>query len=198
MEFNPVEYIDSIATDFSLRGEIPCKGIFYITIYRNFRMGLQAGEYDAEDEVYSNIMLKVLKRILAYGRNYQTTSNIIEEVLEDFEYDEETYEEDDNLKLHLCSLIKNHYDALGGNFSDPHIVRIIRHWNDENMFELEYWVDELMKSVKDNSILQALNRFRSVEDEKFDLEEATEDYVRKFLLLSETGEDLSEETQVLQ
>ena len=198
MDFKPIEYIDTISTEFRLKGDVPCKGIFYITIYRNFKMDFQAGKFNDEEEIYYSIILKILDKILAYGRNFKTTSNIIEEVAEDFEYDPDTYEEDDNLRLHLCSTLAKKYAELSKDFSDEHLLRIFRHWNDENMFELEYWVNELSKSVKDTTILQTLRRLRIVDEGDFDLETAVEYYARKYLLISESGDDLSKETHVLE
>jgi hypothetical protein len=191
MDFNPIEYIDQISAEFSQKADIPCKGIFYITVYRNLRMYMQSGGLSDDEDIYFSIVPKLLKRMLAYGRNYRTVCSIIEEVLEDFHYKEETYVEDDNLRLHLCDLLKKEYETLGANFSEEHQIRIFRHWNDQNMFELEYWVGELMKSVNDNAILMALRKLSSNNDENFDLEAAVEDYVRKFLLLSKDGKDLS-------
>jgi hypothetical protein len=193
MDFNPTEYIDLLATEFRVKSGVPCKGVFYITIYRNFRIDLQAGEFTIDDDVYQPTINKVLNRILAYGRNFRTTSGIVEEILEDFGYNPETYEEDDNLKLHMCSLLINRYEELSKNFSDEHLLRIFRHWNDENMFEMEYWVDQLVRSVRDNAILQSLRRFSVSEKEDFNLESAVDDYARKFLLLGENGEDLSQD-----
>ncbi len=193
MDFNPIEYIDALSNEFRLKADVPCKGVFYITLYRNFRMGLQAGNFDSDDDIYSMIIPQILNRILAYGRNFQTTCGIIEEILEDFDYNPETYIEDDNLKLRLCSILAEKYEEFSKDFSEPHLRRIFRHWNDENMYELEYWVDELMKSVKDSNILLILRRYRSVDEGEFDLDAAVAFYARKFLLISETGEDLSEE-----
>lgn len=192
MDFNPIEYIDQISTEFSIKADVPCKGVFYITIYRNFRMYKQSGGLDDDEDIYPSIIPKLINRILAYGRNYRTVCSIIEEVLEDFDYNEDTYREDDNLRLHVCDLLKKSYEELGGNFSDEHIVRIFRHWNDSNMFELEYHLGELMKSVNDNSILMALRNFRSSAVDDFNLDEAVEDYAKRFLLLSEDGQDLSQ------
>ncbi len=183
LDFKPLEYIDLIATEFSLKGAVPCKGIFYITLYRDFRMGLQAGEFSCDDDIYPVVIPKILNRILVYGRNYQTTCGIIEEILEDFQYNDETYEEDDNLRLHLCYILRDKYLKLSEGFTDEDVVRILRHWNDENMFELEYWMDELMKSVKDRTILKTLSKFTSSDNENFDLEEAVENYAKKYLLL---------------
>lgn len=198
MDFNPIEYIDNISTEFKLKGNVPCKGIFYITIYRNFKMDLQAGKFNDEQEMYNSIILKILHKILAYGRNFRTTCSIIEEVAEDFEYNPETYEEDDNLRLHLCITLANKYNELSKDFSEEHLLRIFRHWNDENMFELEYWVDQLKKSITDSTILLTLRRLRLADEGDFDLDTAVEYYARKYLLISETGEDLSEKPQVLE
>jgi len=192
MDFNPMEYIDLLSTKFRIKGDTPCKGVFYVTIYRNLRMDLQAGEFDIEDDMYTTTIPKVLNRILAYGRNFKTTCGIIEELLVDCEYNPETYIEDDNLKLHMCSLLANRYKELSKDFSDEHLLRIFRHWNDENMFEMEYWVDQLMKSVRDKSMLQAFLIFSKTDKEDFNLEEAVDIYARKFLLISDTGEDLSQ------
>ena len=197
MDFKPVDYINNISNEFRLKADVPCRGIFYITIYRNFRMDLQAGKFTVDDDIYPEIIPRLVHMILAYGRNFQTTDAIIEEVLEDFEYNLETYEEDDNLKLHLCSMIVDKYLELSKDFSDAHLRRIFRHWNDENMYELEYWVDQLMIAVKDQSRLQTLRRLRLVDVGEFDLDAAAEYYARKFLLISETGEDLSEESEAL-
>ncbi|MBR1452452.1 MAG: hypothetical protein IJ592_03015 [Candidatus Methanomethylophilaceae archaeon] len=93
----------------------------------------------------------------------------------------------------MCSLLKSEYESLTENFSDEHKARIFKHWNDANMFDLEYWMDELMKSVKDDNILQKLRSFGAPRED-FDLNNAVEDYARKFLLLSEDGKDLSEES----
>ena len=191
--FNPIEYIDAISTEFGVKAEVPCKGIFYITVYRNFRMKHQSGELDDDPEIYPTIIPKLLTKILSYGRDFRTVNNIIEEILEDFHYDPDTYVEDDNLKLHMCSLLKSEYESLTENFSDEHKARIFKHWNDANMFDLEYWMDELMKSVKDDNILQKLRSFGAPRED-FDLNNAVEDYARKFLLLSEDGKDLSEES----
>jgi len=193
MVFNPLEYLDLISTEFRLKADTPCRGIFYITVYRNFRMKFQAGELDEDPEIYHSIVPKLLTKILSYGRDFRTVCNIIEEVLEDFHYNPDTYVEDDNLKLHMCSLLKSTYEELTENFSDEHIARIFKHWNDDNMYDLEYWMDELMKSVKDDSILQMLRSLGSSNKEDFDLNTAVEDYARKFLLLSEDGKDLSED-----
>ncbi len=191
-DFNPIEYIDQIATEFRLKGETPCKGVFYITIYRNFRMDQQAGAFN-DNDIYETIIPKILRRILAYGRNFKTVVSIVEEILEDFEYDPETYEEDDNLSLHVCYLLIKKYEELSKDFSDEHLIRIFRHWNDENMFELEYWIGELLDSVRDSSLLQTFSKFRKTEGGDVDLQEAVDDYAKKMLLLSDDGEDLSEE-----
>ena len=61
------------------------------------------------------------------------------------------------------------------------------------MFDLEYWMDELMKSVRDDTILQKLRSLGSPNREEFDLSTAVEDYARMFLLLSEDGKDLSQD-----
>ena len=194
IEFKPFEYIDQIATEFSLKAQVPCKGIFYITIYRNFRIKLLAKELDIDDEIYPALIPQILDRIISYGRNYRTIVNIIDEVLDDFHYNNDTFEDDDNLRLHACYLIRNAFQKYGENFTDEHLVRILKHWNDENMFELEYWEDEMMKSVKDTSVLLVLRKLRSVDNEDYDLEQAAEDYVKKYLLLSDDGKDLSEES----
>ncbi len=193
MDFNPVEYIDLISAEFSQKADIPCKGVFYITVYRNLRMYMQSGGLSEDEDIYHSIVPKLLKRMLAYGRNYRTICSIIEEVLEDFHYKEETYEEDDNRKLHLCDLLRKDYEALSVNFSEEHQIRIFKHWNDQNMFELEYWVGELMKSVNDNAILMALRKLSSNNDENYNLEEAADDYARRYLLLSKDGKDLSKD-----
>ena len=193
LDFNPMEYIDLIATEFALKAEVPCKGVFYITIYRNFRMKLLAGELEIDDDIYPTLIPQIIDKIIAYGRNFKTIVNIIDEVLDDFHYNNDTYEEDDNLKLHACFLIRNAFVKYGENYTDEHLSRIMRHWNDENMFELEYWADELMKSTNDKSILQTLRKIRSDEEREYDIEEAVDDYVKKYLLLSDDGKDLSEE-----
>ena len=192
ISFDPIEYLDSISVEFSQKTGTPCRGIFYITTYRNFRMKYQSGGLSENEDIYHSTVMKLLKRILAYGRDFRTVVNIIEEVLEDFHYNPDSFVEDDNLRLHLCDLIRQKYIALSENFSDEHIARIFRHWNDGNMFDLEYWVDELMKSVSDDTILQKLRSFGS-DREDYNIDSAAEDYVRKFLLLSADGQDLSEE-----
>jgi len=191
--FDPVEYLDTISTEFGIKAGVPCRGIFYITLYRNFRMKYQSGGMEGQEDVYHSIIRTIIRRILAYGRNFRTNVSIIEEVLEDFHYDPDTYLEDDELLLHLWSTLRQKYLELSKDFSDEHLVRIFRHWNDQNMFDMEYWVDQLMDSVKDDSILQKLRSLGSENREKYDLETAAEDFVRKSLLLSADGEDLSEE-----
>jgi len=193
LDFNPLEYINQISTEFGLKSEVPCKGVFYITIYRIFRMKLLAGELQIDDEIYPMIIPQIIDKIIAYGRNNRTIVNIIDEILDDFHYNDATYEEDDNLKLHLCFMIRNAFEKYGETFSDEHQVRIMRHWNDENMFELEYWADELMKSTRDVSILPVLRKIRHDEEGDYDLDSAVDDYVKKYLLLSDDGRDLSEE-----
>ena len=193
IQFNPLEYIDMISTEFRLKSEVPCKGVFYITIYRNFRMDMQSGKFEDEYEIFEGIIPPILNRILAYGRNFRTTCDIIEEILEDFHYNPETYIEDDNLRLHLCSILDGKYTELSKDFSEDHMIRIFRHWNDENMFELEYWVGELMRSVKDTTILQTLRKLRVLDHGEFDLDAAVEYFARKHLLITEEGVDLSEQ-----
>jgi hypothetical protein len=193
IEFHPIDYINVLTSEFRAKANISCKGIFYITTYRNFRMKYQAGELDDDEEIYRSIVPKLLKNILAYGRDFRTVINIIEEVLEDFHYNPDTYVEDDNLKLHMCSLLKEEYITLSENFSDEHIERIFRHWNDANMYDLDFWMDELMKSVRDDTILQKLRSLGSPNRESFDLNNAVEDYARMYLLLSEDGKDLSQD-----
>ncbi|MBE6518225.1 MAG: hypothetical protein E7Z70_01605 [Thermoplasmata archaeon] len=193
IEFNPREYIDSISTEFSLKCEAPTRGIFYITTYRVFRIAIQGGTLENDDDVYSTIISKLIGRILVYGRNFRTVCDIIEEALEDFHYNPDTYIEDDNLKLHLSDLLRQKYLTLSKDFSDEHITRIFRHWNDENMYELEYWMTELIDSLEDVSLLQKLHDLVSSEKEGYDLDQAVEDYARKFLLLDKDGNDLSKE-----
>jgi len=193
IEFNPREYIDSISTEFSLKCEAPTRGIFYITTYRIFRIAIQGGTLENDDDVYSTIISKLIGRILVYGRNFRTVCDIIEEALEDFHYNPDTYIEDDNLKLHLSDLLRQKYLTLSKDFSDEHITRIFRHWNDENMYELEYWMTELIDSLEDVSLLQKLHDLVSSEKEGYDLDQAVEDYARKFLLLDKDGNDLSKE-----
>ena len=194
MQFNPIEYIDQISTEFSLKARIPCRGIFYITVYRNFKIRLQGGELDGETDLYFGTIPIILKRILAYGRDFRTVCTIIDEILEDYDYNPDTYEEDDNMQLHVCQLIRDDYRELSADFSDAHITQIFKHWNDENMFELEYWVDEIMKSIDDSSILQTLRKLASSDEEDFKIEEAVRNYTKKYLLLDEATDDSSQES----
>ncbi len=193
IEFNPVEYIDLLSTEFTMASDVPCRGVFYITVYRNLRMMHQGGALDDDPELYQTIIPKIMNRIISYGRNCRTIAELIEEVLEDLHYNPETYEEDENLNLHMWELLMNDIKRLSANFSEEHYVRIFKHWNDDNMFELEYWLDELLNSIDDSSILQRLRALRSSENDEFNLEIGVEDYAKKYLLLSDEGEDLSKE-----
>jgi len=193
IEFNPIEYIDAISTEFSVKAEVPTRGMFYVTIFRNFRMKLQAGELDDDFDIYSSITAKMASKILSYTRDYRVVMDVVEELFEDFHYNPETYEEDDNLRLHLCEMLVASYQEIAKNFSDEHIVRILRHWNDENMYELEYWMDELMKSARTNSPLRRLRSLVGSENDNIDLSEGVDEFARKYLLVSDEGEDLSQE-----
>jgi hypothetical protein len=192
LAFKPIEYIDLLSTEFRLKSDVPCKGILYITIYRDFKMMMQSGNLDGDEDIYSSIIPKLLDKIIAYSRDFRTTVGIIEEILEDFHYNVETYAEDDNQWLHLCDMLKDAFLRLSDGFTEEQIVGVIRHWNDENMFELEYWADELMKSVSDKTILQALRRLSSSNSDNFDLDEAVEDYAKRFLLLIQKEPEPSE------
>lgn len=191
LDFSPLEYIDNIATEFSLKTEVPCRGLFYLTLYRDFRTAYQSGKLDEDEDVYDTTIVRILPKILAYGRDYRMVIDAIDEMLEDFHYNPDTYIDDDNLVMHLCYLLKGQYEALSENFSGEHIIRIFRHWNDENMFELEYYVDELLKSVRDPSILQKIGGLLGREN--VNLAEAVEAYARKFLMIADDGTDLSKE-----
>jgi len=155
-------------------------------------MMMQSGNLDGDEDIYSSIIPKLLDKIIAYSRDFRTTVGIIEEILEDFHYNVETYAEDDNQWLHLCDMLKDAFLRLSDGFTEEQIVGVIRHWNDENMFELEYWADELMKSVSDKTILQALRRLSSSNSDNFDLDEAVEDYAKRFLLLIQKEPEPSE------
>jgi len=196
IDFNYKQFIGDVASDFAQAANISCKGIFYITVFRNFKIKFLAGDFADDDDLYQAVVKTLCSKIIPYGRNHKTVVSIITDILQDSEYDRETYEDDDNLVLHAYDLVQMYLKGYSENFSDNHNLAIFDHWSDESMSELDYIFGRIIESTSDSSALVSLSQLFHAQGEEIDIGKAVEDYVQKYLLIEPQDDTVSENPEM--
>ncbi len=183
IEFDYLQFIKDVASVFAQAAEVSCRGIFYITVFRNMKIKFLAGEFSDDVELYQSIIKSICSKIIPYGRNYKTVVSIISDVLQDSEYDSDTYEDDDNLVLHIYDLTQMYLKGYSENYSDDRNLSIFEHWTDEQMESLDYLFGRIIESTSDSTILANLSQLFHAPTEEIDVGQAVDDYIQKYLLI---------------
>lgn len=188
IEFDYQRYIDRISREiYECIGD-SCRAIVYSTLYRIYMTKLKDMHMDVEDDLFTDIVPRIFRRIIEYTRDYRETIVTIERFLNQVGFDEETYEDDDDYECYLYHLVKLYLVAYTAEMTDADAEAIMLQWNDENMSVLEDHFEEIVSCVRDPTMLQGILSIKN--DECIaDLPEAVNGYVTEYLLLKHEDSD---------
>ena len=184
ISFDQLRFIDRV-------GEMPyectgdsCKMNVYYTICKIYMQMMDEKGIGFDDSLFLDIVPGIFRRIIEYNRNYPSLLNMIDIFLGRMEYNEETYEEDDNYECHLYYMVKIYLEAYTKDFTDEDVNRIMAYWNDENMKELEDQFEIIASCVVDSSLISKLRLLRNGDENCDVISNSVNDYVKKYLLLT--------------
>ncbi|MBQ8179595.1 MAG: hypothetical protein IJ026_04020 [Candidatus Methanomethylophilaceae archaeon] len=181
--FSNIQYIDRIADAlYECTGD-SCKYSLYHTVYKSYVRLLADEEVPSDDSLFLDIVPGLFRRVIECQRNYRTLIDNIDELLNSIDYDDETYEDDDNYECHLYYLVKLYLEAYTKEMDEDDHLRIMCHWNDSNMKVLIDHFETLASCVRDDGLLDKLRRSRN--DECMDLTAGVNAYVKDYLLITE-------------
>ncbi len=146
IEFKAISHIDKLCEDIDSCTGMSCKAFVYYSVYLNC-LDLSRDTEDEEDVTeFDDIIPLMMKRIIAYHRNYWCLSRIIQEYLTSIDYNAETYEDDDNMVPHTYDLIAQYLDDHIAYLSEDDRVRIFDRWDDSSLKDnIEPLLDSLLK-----------------------------------------------------
>ncbi len=194
IEFDPIKYVDRLCELFTEATGLSCKAYIFYNIYRVYREKMEFLKEDGDD-VFMDVIPGMFRRIIEYHKDYRSLIRIIDEYLENEEYNEETYEDDDAYECHLYNLVKIYFEVYTAEMSDDELAEVYNHWNDTNMKALEDHFEEIHSCIEDTSMLGRLRRFRGESDVcDLNISDAVNDFVKRDLLMIH---EESEEPKVL-
>ncbi len=185
IEFDAIAYIDKICDEVDSNTGMSCKAFIYYSIYRNcLNMVYTSDELNGE---FDDVIPRLIKRIVAYHRNYWCLPRIIQEYLDLIEYDPETYEDDDNEVPHVYELIGVCLKEATAGMNDDDRIRIFDRWNDASLkAQMEPALDALINQK--GTFLGRFHKKEEGEDEGVKNYNLIRDYVDKCLLLAHDEE----------
>ena len=175
VEFNVVSFIDRLGDELDAASGASCKSFLYFTIYMDC-VDLVGGLSGAESDEFKDVLPDLFRRVVAYQRNFWVLSQIIKEYLDYIGYEEETFDEDDNVIPHVYYLIRKGLEERLGSLSEEDRLRLFDRWNDKSLKEqVEPLLDAMVvrKSI--------LDKIRVKEGPQFDFEGAVRAYLDKCL-----------------
>ena len=182
--FEQIKFIDRVGEIlYECTGD-SCRMILYYTIFKIYIQTLDSMDVGCDDALFLDIVPGIFRRIIEYSRNYPVLIDLIDAFLSRMEYNEETYEEDDNYECHLYHMVKVYLEAYTKDFNEDDVNRVMLHWNDGNMKVLADQFEMIAACVIDPSKFNKFKLLRSTGDEKCeDLTYAVNDYVKTYLVL---------------
>ncbi|MBR4225611.1 MAG: hypothetical protein IKR86_02300 [Candidatus Methanomethylophilaceae archaeon] len=175
VDFDFLTHIDRVCEALDERLECNCKGFVYLTVFTCF-MSSYLGMEQEDKEQCSEVIPALVQRTVAYSRDVDVLKDVVNEYLGISDYDDSTYEEDDNYSLHALSEISK---------------RIEKHLPDADKSEFPgMWTDAEMKTVLEGYLAailacegdsKPLEKYAKKSGTMTDIELAIEDYARKYL-----------------
>ncbi len=175
VDFDYLSHIDRVCETLDEHLECNCKGFVYLTVFTCF-MSSYLGMEEDEKEQCGEIIPNLVQRTVAYSRDVSVIKNVVNECLGINDYDESTYEEDDNYDLYALSKIvekieKNLPYADRSEFPDM--------WTDAEMKTvLEGYLAAILACEGDT---KPLEKYAKKSGTMTELDLAIEDYSRKYL-----------------
>lgn len=190
VSFDQIRYIDRVSEMlYECTGD-SCRMNVYYTICKIYMQMMDEKGIDYDDALFLDIVPKIFRRIIEYNRNYPSLMNMIDMFLGRMNYNDETYEEDDNHECHLYSMVKIYLEAYTADFNEDDVNRIMLHWNDENMKGLEDQFELIASCIMDSSLIGKLRLLRTGENDAEVFSDSVNDYVKRYLLLTGDPEDV--------
>ena len=106
ISFEEIKFIDRLGDILYEYTGDSCKMILYTTVFKVYMRDLESKGVGQEDSLFLDIVPKLFRRIIEYHRDYNQLMVRIDDFLLSMNYDESTYEEDDNYEMHLYYLVK--------------------------------------------------------------------------------------------
>jgi hypothetical protein len=175
VDFDYLIHIDRVCETLDEHLECNCKGFVYLTVFTCF-MSSYLGMEEDEKEQCGEIIPNLVQRTVAYSRDVSVIKDVVNECLGINDYDESTYEEDDNYDLYALSKIvekieKNLPYADRSEFPDM--------WTDAEMKTvLEGYLAAILACEGDT---KPLEKYAKKSGTMTELDLAIEDYSRKYL-----------------
>ena len=175
VDFDYLSHIDRVCEALDEHLECNCKGFVYLTVFTCF-MSSYIGMVEDEKEQCGEIIPNLVQRTVAYSRDVSVIKDVVNECLGINDYDESTYEEDDNYDLYALSRIvekieKNLPNADRSEFPDM--------WTDAEMKTvLEGYLAAILACEGDT---KPLEKYAKKSGTMTELDLAIEDYSRKYL-----------------
>jgi hypothetical protein len=175
VDFDYLSHIDRVCETLDEHLECNCKGFVYLTVFTCF-MSSYLGMEEDEKEQCGEIIPNLVQRTVAYSRDVSVIKDVVNECLGINDYDESTYEEDDNYDLYALSKIvekieKNLPNADRSEFPDM--------WTDAEMKTvLEGYLAAILACEGD---AKPLEKYAKKSGTMTELDLAIEDYSRKYL-----------------
>jgi hypothetical protein len=175
VDFDYLSHIDRVCETLDEHLECNCKGFVYLTVFTCF-MSSYLGMEEDEKEQCGEIIPNLVQRTVAYSRDVSVIKDVVNECLGINDYDESTYEEDDNYDLYALSKIvekieKNLPYADRSEFPDM--------WTDAEMKTvLEGYLAAILTCEGDT---KPLEKYAKKSGTMTELDLAIEDYSRKYL-----------------
>ncbi len=185
IEFSPISYIDKLCDEIYNNTRESCKSFFYYTIYRDY-ITLMYKLEDSGEETFMDVVPAIYRRVVGYHRNYWCLVRIIDEYLASAGYNADTYEDDDMYEYHIYDLMRMCFRRYIRCMTPDDMHRIIDHWDDVSLKQLEPEFNSLFKDKRDvQSIMSRILSFGAKEaaEDTSMTDDPMDAYVRKCLLL---------------
>ena len=175
VDFDYLSHIDRVCETLDEHLECNCKGFVYLTVFTCFMSSYLGMEEDKKEQC-GEIIPNLVQRTVAYSRDVSVIKDVVNECLGINDYDESTYEEDDNYDLYALSKIvekieKNLPYADRSEFPDM--------WTDAEMKTvLEGYLAAILACEGDT---KPLEKYAKKSGTMTELDLAIEDYSRKYL-----------------
>lgn len=175
VDFDYLSHIDRVCEALDEHLECNCKGFVYLTVFTCF-MSSYLGMEEDEKEQCGEIIPNLVQRTVAYSRDVSVIKDVVNECLGINDYDESTYEEDDNYDLYALSKI---VEKIEKNLP----------YADRSEFP-DMWTDAEMKTVLEGYLAailacegdaKPLEKYAKKSGTMTELDLAIEDYSRKYL-----------------
>ncbi len=175
VDFDYLSHIDRVCEALDERLECNCKGFVYLTVFTCF-MSSYFGMEEEEKEQCKEVIPNLAQRTIAYSRDVNVIRDVINECFGISDYDEETYEEDDNYDLHSLDEILKRIEK---NLPDADKDEFPGMWTDAEMKTvLEGYLAAILACEGDN---KPLEKYAKKAGTMTELDLAIEDYARKYL-----------------